>query len=478
MVFRIWSDRVPDRLAAGPSPEELEAPSTRRRSPRPTCRTRSVGRSTPKRRGRPACCSPSATATWPSVARWRTADPPRRARRRLDVDPEQGADALEALLAGHAASGDLAFVTPGTPTNNTGSTWSGFRRRPPSRSPHGRRRSRGRRRHRARRQRRASRRRAGSARRPRGGARGRRPPPRARLGPRRRGRRPAGTTRPSCSTPRQRRDHRRHAGACCGGAPRAGPLPAIRVGPQPYGVLPVASRRLSPHLDSAVDLNLHRYSGMLRSMWDEQVHRVPRLGRAGETRRRRRDARAAPAHPGAVGAALAGDRPTAAVDGDRMAGHVPRPAGVLALRRHRPAGHPAGPAGPVPVPHRDRRQPSARRATRRQGRRRHLLRGRDRGARSPGRRRTPELNLRQNSIALLEALLAFAAVQELDKAASAELVEGLTEEDRAAAGFARKGVRTRSRAGGGARPAAAPDAVRASTDARRADRSRFPGRGA
>ena len=53
-----------------------------------------------------------------------------------------------------------------------------------------------------------------------------------------------------------------------------------------------------------------------------------------------------------------------------------------------------------------------------------------------------ELNLRQNSIALLEALLAFAAVQELDKAASAELVEGLTEEDRAAAGFARKGVRT------------------------------------
>ena len=53
-----------------------------------------------------------------------------------------------------------------------------------------------------------------------------------------------------------------------------------------------------------------------------------------------------------------------------------------------------------------------------------------------------ELNLRQNSIALLEALLAFAAVQELDKAASAELVDGLTVEDRAAAGFVRRGVRT------------------------------------
>ena len=63
----------------------------------------------------------------------------------------------------------------------------------------------------------------------------------------------------------------------------SGPLPAIRLGPQPYGVLPVAPRRLSPHLDSAVDLNLHRYSGMLRFMWEEQLDRVPRLGRAGET---------------------------------------------------------------------------------------------------------------------------------------------------------------------------------------------------
>ena len=53
-----------------------------------------------------------------------------------------------------------------------------------------------------------------------------------------------------------------------------------------------------------------------------------------------------------------------------------------------------------------------------------------------------ELNLRQNSIALLEALLAFAAVQELDKAASAELVDGLSVEGRAAAGFVRRGVRT------------------------------------
>ena len=63
----------------------------------------------------------------------------------------------------------------------------------------------------------------------------------------------------------------------------SGPLPAIRLGPQPYGVLPVAPRRLAPHLDSAVDLNLHRFSGMLRFMWEEQLDRVPRLGRVGET---------------------------------------------------------------------------------------------------------------------------------------------------------------------------------------------------
>ena len=67
---------------------------------------------------------------------------------------------------------------------------------------------------------------------------------------------------------------------------------------------------------------------------------------------------------------------------------------------------------------------------------------RDRRARPPGDEGRRELNLRQNSIALLEALLAFAAAQELDKAASAELVDGLTAEARAAAGFVRKGVRT------------------------------------
>ena len=72
-VFRIWSDRVPDRLAAGPSPDELETPPP----PGPmsacrTCRTRSAGPSIPMRPAPPACCSRSATATWPSVARWRT----------------------------------------------------------------------------------------------------------------------------------------------------------------------------------------------------------------------------------------------------------------------------------------------------------------------------------------------------------------------------------------------------------------------
>ena len=319
---------------------------------------------------------------------------------------------------------------------------------------------------------------------PRRGTRCRRPSPRAR---RRRssmpcGRRRAGTTRPSCSTrsaatptPTTSECTRRPRSSRPGRCRRSGSARSRTA------CCPIASRRLAPHLDSAPELNLHRFSGMLRSMWDEQVDRVPRLGRVGDDAgRRRRAARAAPAHPGAVGAALAGDGPAAAVDGVRLAGHDPRPAGALAVGRHRPSGHPARPAGADPVPHR-----VARRATRSacpsSSRARPARPTWPRSRRSPARgdegRR--ELNLRQDSIALLEALLAFAAVQELDKAASAELVDGLTVEGRAAAGFVRRGVRTPDLVRvEDPDPQRLADAVRVGPRPRRGDRARVPARGA
>ena len=70
-VFRIWSDRVPDRLAAGPSPDDLDdAGATRRRCPSAARAGRlPLGRRSRGGRARRACCSRSATATWPSVGR-------------------------------------------------------------------------------------------------------------------------------------------------------------------------------------------------------------------------------------------------------------------------------------------------------------------------------------------------------------------------------------------------------------------------
>ena len=127
-VFRIWSDRVPDRLAAGPSPDELETP------PPPDADARVPHVQDAFR----WAVDPDAARAAGMLLTVRDSDmafgrPLANGLTRLVVlgvdwtlTPEQGADALEALLAGHAASGDLAFVTPGTPTNNTGSNRSGF----------------------------------------------------------------------------------------------------------------------------------------------------------------------------------------------------------------------------------------------------------------------------------------------------------------------------------------------------------------
>ena len=234
----------------------------------------------------------------------------------------------------------------------------------------------------------------------------------------------------------------------------SGPLPAIRVGPQPYGVLPVASRRLSPHLDSAVDLNLHRYSGMLRSMWDEQVHRVPRLG--------------APARRAVDDVMLELLQRTPVPWELRWREIVPPPQWTatewLATSRARqvswlydvtdrldiPPDRPARfqyltatvdshPLGVPLVAKGDAGTYVAEIAA--------LARQGDEGRRAQP---APEL------IALLEALLAFAAVQELDKAASAELGRASPWRIGRRPASPQGRAHPRSRAGGGARPAAAP----------------------
>ncbi len=310
------------------------------------------------------------------------------------MTPDQGADALAALLAGHAASGDLAFVAPGTPTNNTGSNRSGFSTAPSEQV-------------------------AAWA------------PPLAGTDPDTATAANAGRLAAALGVdaaglavaPGAGDRHHALASALVDALWEAtggyyaselldplgsdantdhirvhaattlfasGPLPAIRLGPQPYGVLPIASRRLAPHLDSAPELNLHRFSGMLRSMWDEQVDRVPHLGRVGDEQDvddvllellqrtpvpwelRWREMVAA-----------------AAVDGVRLAGHDARRSGAVAVGRHRPSGLPTRPAGADPIPHRVAGELPARRAPRRQGGGRHVVRGRDRGARPTRRRGTP-----------------------------------------------------------------------------------------
>ena len=448
-VFRIWSDRVPDRLAAGPSPDELEAPAPPDGDPR-VPRVQDAFR---------WAIDPDAARAAGMLLTVRDSDmafgrPLSNGLTRLLVlgvdwtlTPEQGADALEALLAGHAASGDLAFVTPGTATNNTGSNRSGFSTAPSEQV-------------------------AAWA------------PPVAGVDPdtaqdANAGRLAAALgvdAAPLAVAPGAGGRHHAVASAlvdalweATGGyyaselldphgsdatingmrvhaaavLHASGPLPAIRLGPQPYGVLPVASRRLAPHLDSAVDLNLHRFSGMLRSMWDEQLNRVPRLGRVGETQGvddvllellqrtpvpwelRWREMVPPPQWTSSdwLGTLRARQVPWLYDVTDRLDIPPDKPARIQYLTAS-PDSHPLG----VPLVAKGDAGTSyvAEIAA--------LARQGDEGRR--------ELNLRQNSIALLEALLAFAAVQELDKAASAELVDAFTAEERSAAGFVRRGVRT------------------------------------
>src|SRR5439155_23709387 len=127
-VFRRWSpNRVPDRLAAGPSTAVEDSPPP----PRPDATVPHV------QDAFRWALDPDAAGAAGMLLTIADADLPqgRRLADGLDrlvvlgvdwtLTPDQAAAALEALLRGHAATGDLAFVAPGTATNNTGTSRSG-----------------------------------------------------------------------------------------------------------------------------------------------------------------------------------------------------------------------------------------------------------------------------------------------------------------------------------------------------------------
>ena len=286
-MFRVWSTRVPDRLAAGPSPDPLDEPPPA-----------SPGDTLPRvQQAFRWAIDPKAaqeagmllTVRDADLAFGRLAD----GLSRLVVvgvdwtlTPEQASASLDALLAAHAWTGDLGFVTPGTPTNNTAGVASGFSTAPASRvaewAPP---------------------------------VQGADPDTAADVAA---GRLAAALGIPAATLAaapgagdathqvaadlidalweatggyfaselaephiddEMAGDIRLHAVASLSAS---GPLPLVRVGPQPYGVLPVAPRRLAPQVADRADLALHRVTGLMRSEFDQQTDRVPRLGRAGE----------------------------------------------------------------------------------------------------------------------------------------------------------------------------------------------------
>ena len=60
-----------------------------------------------------------------------------------------------------------------------------------------------------------------------------------------------------------------------------GPLPAVRVGNQPYGLLPVMAPGRTAADDTDFGALLARFIQRVRGFWDAAVDRVPRLGRSG-----------------------------------------------------------------------------------------------------------------------------------------------------------------------------------------------------
>jgi hypothetical protein len=62
-----------------------------------------------------------------------------------------------------------------------------------------------------------------------------------------------------------------------------GPLPTLRIGRQPYGILPVVARdRFVPDRSGGFESNLSVLLNRLRTVWVEATGRVPRMGRSGD----------------------------------------------------------------------------------------------------------------------------------------------------------------------------------------------------
>jgi hypothetical protein len=449
-VFRRWSTRVPDRLAAGPSPAPEDTPP-------PLADDATAPRVQESFRW---AVDPGAAEAAGMLLTVRDADLPQGRRLAnglnrlvvLGVDwtltPQQASAALETLLRGHAATGDLAFVEPGTPTNNTGASRSAFSTAPAEQA--------------------------------------------AEWAPPVTGTDPDAVTEAAAGrlatalgisaealapVPGAGGRHHRWSSAlvdslweATGGyyltdllAPlgndtvtrslrahaaehlhASGPLPTIRVGPQPYGVLPVVPRAgYRPAQGSRAEEAIARVGGTLRSLWEPLVGRAPHLGRAGEQagvdrlmlellqrtpvpwRLRWRDMVPPPQWSSSDWMARyrTYQAPYLYTVMELLGVPNTRAAKVqyfTAAERDHPLPVPfvlKGDAGTTYLAEIAQ-----------------LARGGTEGRRA--------LNLRQNSIALLEALLAFAACQELDKAATGELP---TTVERAAAlesGQVRQGVRT------------------------------------
>lgn len=446
-VFRVWSDRVLDRLAAGPTPAEEESPAAPEAEDSVNVQDAlkwAVDLDAAKAAGM------ALTVTDSDLTQGNLSSGLSKLVV-LGVDwtlsPDEAAATLDELLRGHAASGDLAFVTPGTPTNNTGAVRSGFNTAPEDQV-------------------------------------GEWAPPLSDPDPDATSENAAGTlagalgiASASLATVPGADDRRNQVEAALidalweatGGyyatemleplgsdaltaalrdhAARhlrpSGPLPLIRVGPQPYGVLPVVAPSFEPAPGDAGARVIATLGSTLKALWTNLTGKVPQLGRVGEQTDvdeimldllqrtpvpwtlRWREMMAAPQWSSTT---------WAEAFRSYQGPHVNMAMALLGL----------------PSSEKTRIQYLTANEESHRLRVPLVLKG-DEGtaylaeiadlARSgaDGRR---QLNLRQNSIALLEALLAFAATQELDKAATGELIVGLSPDEVAVSGLTRLGVRT------------------------------------
>ena len=276
-VFRVWGRAVPDTLAAGPG-NTLAAPAQTGGLPddpalrwlRDPAAAVDVGMLV---RVRQADC----------VAGFRLSDGVDRLVA-LGVDwtlnPQQAADAVQAHLQAHADEGRLAFVPQGVPTNSTGATRSGFSTDPAAArevlAPH-----------------QTSEAVPGSAGSVTAGILGLSPEaldhvPGAHL----REQRWQGALLqalwpatggyyltemldPVADDPTIGAALRRHV---VENLRASGPVPTLRVGAQPYGVLPVTHRtRYRPSKGTRAEADIHRVAGALRGLAEPLVADVPRL---------------------------------------------------------------------------------------------------------------------------------------------------------------------------------------------------------